>query len=316
MKSMTPIVYLGIDIAKDSLEVFGPGLRLQVTNNAEGHGRLLVLAKELAGRAHFVCEATGGYERRLMACLLAQDQRVSLLNPARVRQFGKATGRLAKTDRIDAELLAEYGRTLTPEPEPRPEPGLVELTDVVRRRAQIAELLGLQRTQRQQLLDPELVTQLDQLIAVLERQISDLEKRLDELIDRDGGLGTRLQRLLEVEGVGKTTAISLLAELPELGRLNRGQIASLAGLAPFNHDSGGTCGQRHIRGGRAQVRRALYMAALTAARCNPVLGPFYRSLRARSKPHRVAITAVMRKLLVHLNKLAHDLSLSLDPQHS
>jgi transposase len=96
---MTPIVYLGIDIAKDSLEVFGPGLRRQVTNNAEGHGRLLVLAKELAGRAHFVCEATGGYERRLVACLLAQDERVSLLNPARVRQFGKATGRLAKTDR-------------------------------------------------------------------------------------------------------------------------------------------------------------------------------------------------------------------------
>jgi transposase len=316
MKSMTTIVYLGIDIAKDSLEVFGPGLRLQVANNAEGHGRLLVLAKELAGRAHFVCEATGGYERRLLACLLAQDERVSLLNPARVRQFGKATGRLAKTDRIDAELLAEYGRTLTPEPEPRPEPGLVELTDVVRRRAQLADLLGLQRTQRQQLLDPALVTQLDQLMAVLERQIKDLETRLDELIDRDDGLGPRLQKLIDVEGVGRTTAISLLAELPELGRLNRRQIASLAGLAPFNHDSGGSCGQRHIRGGRAQVRRALYMAALTAARCNPVLGPFYRSLRARGKPHRVAITAVMRKLLVHLNQLVQDLSLSLDPQHS
>lgn len=316
MKSMTTIVYLGIDIAKDSLEVFGPGLRLQVANNAEGHGRLLILAKELAGRAHFVCEATGGYERRLMACLLAQDERVSLLNPARVRQFGKATGRLAKTDRIDAELLAEYGRTLMPEPEPRPEPGLAELTDVVRRRAQLADLLGLQRTQRQQLLDPALVAQLDQLIAVLERQIKDLEKRLDELIDRDGGLGTRLHRLLKVEGVGRTTAISLLAELPELGRLNRGQIASLAGLAPFNHDSGGSSGQRHIRAGRAQVRRALYMAALTAVRCNPVLAPFYRSLRSRGKPHRVAITAVMRKLLVHLNKLVHDLTLSLDPQHS
>lgn len=226
-----------------------------------------------------MCEASGGYERSL----LAAGRRVSLINPARARQFGKATGRLAKTDRIDAELLADYGRTLRPEPQTPPEPLLVELTDVVRRRAQLAELLGLQRTQRQQLFDPVLVEQLDRLVAVLEAQIAELERRLDELIDRDGGLGARMETLRQVEGVGKTTAISLLAELPELGRLNRAQIASLAGLAPFNHDSGAGSGQRHIRGGRACVRRALYMAALTATRCNPVLRPFYQQLRSRGK---------------------------------
>jgi len=315
--SMNPTpVYLGIDIAKDTLEGAGPGLRLPVPNTAEGHAQLLAAARALRTPVHFVCEATGGYERRLVASLLAQDCAVSLLNPARVRQFAKATGRLAKTDRIDAELLAEYGRTLHPPVEPKPVPLLAELTDVVRRRAQLAELLGLQRTQRQQLYDVKLIADLDRLIGFIEQQIAALERRLDELIDKDGGLGSRLQQLCQVAGVGKTTAMHLLAELPELGRLNRTRIAALAGLAPFNRDSGGTSGQRHIRGGRAQVRRALYMAALTATRCNPVLGPFYRQLRARGKGHRVAITAVMRKLLVHLNQIVRTPEVMLASQHS
>jgi transposase len=218
MKSMTPTVHLGLDIAKDSLDVFGPGLCLQLPNTAEGHLRLLETVKTLDGTPHFVCEASGGYERRLIACLLAHDQRVSLINPARARHFAKAAGRLAKTDRIDARILADYGRLLQPEAEPKPDPLLTELTDVVRRRAQLAALLGLQRTQRQQLLDPGLLTQIDQLIAMLEAQIAALERRLDQLIDRDGGLGARIQALCQVEGVGKTTAVSLLAELPELGR--------------------------------------------------------------------------------------------------
>jgi len=316
MSMTTPIVHLGIDIAKDTLELAGPRLRLAVPNTAEGHAQLLAAARALGTPVHFICEATGGYERRLVASLLAQDCAVSVLNPARVRQFAKATGRLAKTDRIDAKLLADYGRTLQPPPEPKPEPGLTELTDVVRRRTQLAELLGLQRTQRQQLQDAGLIAQLDRLIALLEQQIAALEQRLDQIIDQDRGLGPRLQRLCQVEGVGKTTAISLLAELPELGRLNRTRIAALAGLAPFNRDSGGATGPRHIRGGRAHVRRALYMAALTATRCNPVLGPFYRQLRARGKGHRVAITAVMRKLLVHLNHLARSPHLQLASLHS
>lgn len=315
--SMNPTpVYLGIDIAKDTLEVAGPGLRLPVPNTAEGHAQLLAAALALRTPVHFICEATGGYERRLVASLLAQDCAVSLLNPARVRQFARATGRRAKTDRIDAELLAEYGRTLQPPAEPKPVPLLEELTDVVRRRAQLAELLGLQRTQRQQMYDAKLIADLDRLIGFLEQQVAALEQRLDELIDQDGGLGTRLQRLCQVEGVGKTTAMNLLAELPELGRLNRTRIAALAGLAPFNRDSGAATGQRHIRGGRGNVRRALYMAALTATRCNPVLRPFYQQLRARGKGHRVAITAVMRKLLVHLNQIVRTPEVMLASQHS
>jgi transposase len=315
--SMNPtLVYLGIDIAKDSLEVAGPGLRLPAPNTAEGHAQLLAAARALRTPVHFICEATGGYERLLVASLLAQDCAVSLLNPARVRQFAKATGRLAKTDRIDAEVLAEYGRTLHPPAEQKTDPLLEEMTDLVRRRAQLAELLGLQRTQRQQLYDARLIGEIDQLIGFLEQQIAALEQRLHELIDKDGGLGARLKRLCQVEGVGPTTAINLLAELPELGRLNRTRIAALAGLAPFNHDSGAASGQRHIRGGRRQVRRALYMAALTATRCNPVLRPFYQQLRARGKGHRVAITAVMRKLLVHLNQIVRTPEVILASQHS
>jgi transposase len=317
MMSMNPTaVYLGIDIAKDTLEVAGPGLHLPVPNTAEGHAQLLAVAKTLRVPVHFVCEATGGYERRLIASLLAQDQAVSLLNPARVRDFAKATGRLAKTDRIDAELLAEYGRTLQPPAEPKPSALLEELTDVVRRRAQLAGLLGLQRTQRHQLHDAKLLAELDRLIAFVEQQIAVLDQRLDELIDKDGGLGARLQQLCQVEGVGRTTAINLIAELPELGRLNRTRIAALAGLAPFNRDSGVSSGQRHIRGGRTNARRALYMAAFTATRCNPVLRPFYQRLRARGKGHRVAITAVMRKLLVHLNQIARTPKVILASQHS
>lgn len=316
IRSMTPIVHLGIDVAKDTLELHGPGLRRTLPNTVDGYAQLLEAASKLAGTAHFVCEASGGYERRLVAWLLAKEQRVSVCDPSRARQFGRVRGKLAKTDRIDAELLADFGRTLQPPPETRPEPVLVELGDVVRRRSQLAELLGVQRTQRQQLFDEPLIAQIDQLICVLEAQIAQLDDRLDQLVSDDRGLAARVKSLCQVEGVGRTTAIALLSELPEIGSLNRCQAASLAGLAPFNHDSGAGRGQRHIRGGRSGVRRALYMAALTATRCNPVLRPFYLQLRLRGKCHRLAITAVMRKLLVHLNKLIHDLNCPLASQHS
>lgn len=304
MLSMTtPTVHLGIDIAKDSLEVAGPGLRLSVPNTPDGHAELLSAARALRSPVHFVCEATGGYERRLLAFLFVHDCAVSLLHPNWVRAFARSTGQFAKTDRIDAQLLADYGRLHQPPADPKPEPHLQELSDVVRRRAQLSSVLGVQRTQRQQLDDPKLLKQLDRLIVVLERQILELDARLEALVAGDQVLAQRCQRLRQVDGVGQLTAINLVAELPELGHLNRARIAALAGLAPYHRDTGTHTGLRHIHGGRHQVRRALYMAALTAVRCNPVLGPYYRQLRARGKLHRVAIVAVMRKLLVHLNQL-------------
>ena len=263
-------------------------------------GRRTNRQAEVVKRIHALSDENPRYGYRWIAALL--------------RQKGWSVGR-RQEKRLRRQDNA-YGRTLQPPLEPKPAPLLVELTDVVRRRAQLAELLGLQRTQRQQLHDAKLIKDLDRLIDFLEQQIATLEQRLDALIDQDGGLGLRLRQLCQVEGVGKTTAISLLAELPELGQLNRTRIAALAGLAPFNRDSGGAAGQRHIHGGRAQVRRALSMAALTATRCNPVLGPFYRQLRARGKGHRVAITAIMRKLLVHLNQLMRSPQLVLASQHS
>ena len=317
MMSMTPpIVHLGIDIAKDTLEIAGPHLHWQVPNNADGYTLLLTKVKKQPFTPHFICEATGGNERALITHLLAQSCRISRLNPSRVRQFAKATGRLAKTDHVDALLLADYGRTLQPASLVKPDPTLEALTDLVRRRGQLAELLGLQRTQRQQLHPDCLIHQLDELIQVVAQQIAALDTQMAQLVSEDRPLTEKLQRLCQVEGVGKTTAINLLAELPELGQSNRGGIAALGGLAPFNHDSGAGQGARHIQGGRSQVRRALYMAALTAIRCNPVLKPFYQQLRARGKSHRVAITAVMRKLLVHLNQLMRPSQLSLASQHS
>lgn len=316
MSMTTPTVHLGIDIAKATLEVAGPGLRLAVPNTAEGYRQLLVAAQALRSPVHFVCEATGGYERGLLGFLLAHDCAVSLLHPNWVRAFARSTGRRAKTDRIDAQLLADYGRTLQPPAEPKPAPRRQELSDIVRRRAQLACLLGVQRTQRQQLHDAQLIKQLDRLIATLERQIRELDARLHALIEQDENLAQRCHRLRQVEGIGQTTALNLVAELPELGQINRARIAALAGLAPFNRDTGTHTGLRHIHGGRHQVRRALYMAALTAVRCNPVLGPYYRQLRARGKLHRVAIVAVMRKLLVHLNQLLHTPQLVLASQHS
>lgn len=315
--SITPaLVHLGIDIAKDTLELAGPHLHLQVPNNPTGFDQLLASIKKLPITPHFICEATGGYERPLIAELLTQSYRVSRLDPGRVRQFAKATGRLAKTDHIDALVLADYGRILQPPALIKPDPILEALTDVVRRRGQLAELLGLQRTQRQQLHQDSLIQQLDELIVVIEQQIAALDAQMERLVGEDDQLTCKLYQLCEIQGVGKTTAINLLAELPELGQLNRTRIAALAGLAPFNHDSGAGRGQRHIRGGRSQVRRALYMAAFTAIRCNPILKPFYRQLRARGKSHRVAITAVMRKLLIHLNQIMRSSQLSLASQHS
>lgn len=314
--SMNPApVYIGIDIAKATLAVGGPSLFLEVPNTPVGFARVLAAARRLTAPAHFICEATGGYERQLVEHLQANGQAVTVAHPGRVRQFAKATGQLAKTDRIDAQMLAAFGQTLQPAATAQPDPLRIELSDIGRRRSQLAECLGLQRTQRQQLQDEKLIAPLDQLIVFLEHQIADLETRRDALVAHHAALTAQVTCLRSVEGVGQTTAVNLLAELPELGSLDRSRIAALAGLAPFNCDSGGAIGVRHIRGGRAQVRRALYMAALTATRCNPVLRPFYLQLRARGKGHRVAITAVMRKLLIHLNHLMRQ-QLLLAPQHS
>jgi transposase len=293
-------IYTGLDIAKPNLQLHLAGRAYDLPNTRIGHRRLVKLLNQRGG-VHVVCEATGGYERDVVAALHAASVPVSVLNPARARFFAKATGQCAKTDRIDAALLTAYGQALQPKPTPARTALEQQLTELVRRRQQLVEIIVAQRQQAEQLTLPVLRRQAQSLLRRLERDRDQLEDQLRDLRQQMAPLDQRLQKLEAIQGVGTLTALSVLAEMPELGTLTRRQAAALAGLAPFTRESGRWQGMRAIGGGRAGVRRALYMAALVAARTNQVLSPFYQKLRAAGKPAKVALTAVMRKLIVLMN---------------
>jgi len=293
-------IHAGLDIAKSSLQLHLAGERHDLPNTAAGHRRLCKLLAAHPG-SHVICEATGGYEREVVAALHAAAIPVSVLNPARVRHFARATGQRAKTDRIDAALLAAYGQALQPKATPPRTAPEQQLGELVRRRAQILELLVMQRQQAERLELPALRRQAQSLVRRLEADLAKVEVFLQRLRDQTRTLDERIQRLEAITGVGEITALAVLAELPELGTLNRGQAGALAGLAPHPRQSGQWDGRRTIGGGRPAVRRALYMAALVAARCNRPLKAFYERLRLAGKPAKVALTAVMRKLLVLMN---------------
>lgn len=302
---ITASVYLGADIAKESIVLSCPALVLpsSLANTSAGFTSLLKLLAKTSAPVHVVCEATGPYHQAFVAALHDAGVLVSVLNPRPVRDFARSRGLLAKTDAIDARLLADYGQTLRPAPTPRPDPEMVRLDDLVTRRAQLVADRAAERTRLQQVSCPEIRRSLRGHITHLDGQIKRLLVRIGQLVEASPSLKAKVQRLITVEGVASLTAAALLAALPELGTLSKNQVAALAGLAPFNRDSGALRGRRCIRGGRHAVRTALFMAALSAAHCNPVLRPFYQRLKAAGKPHKVALTAVMRKLLIHLNSL-------------
>lgn len=295
-------IYTGLDIAKLNLQLHLAGRLYDLPNTAAGHRRLLTLLANQPG-VHVVCEATGGYERDLVAALHQASVPVSVLNPARVRHFARATGQRAKTDHIDAAVLSAYGQALQPKPTAPRTPLEEQLTELVRRRGQVLEILVGQRQQAERLTGPALRRQAQSLVRRLERDLEQIEEQLKALRTQTAELDQRLQKLEAITGVGTITAMGILAELPELGTLNRRQTAALAGLAPHPRESGQWHGRRSIGGGRAPVRRALYMAALVAARSNRQLKEFYQRLRAAGKPAKVALTAVMRKLIVLMNHI-------------
>jgi transposase len=293
-------IYAGLDIAKRNLQLQLAGRIHDLPNAAAGQRRLCKLLAAQPG-VHVVCEATGGYERDVVAALHQAAVPVSVLNPARVRHFARATGQRAKTDHIDAAVLSAYGQALQPKPTaPRTEQEL-QLAELVRRRVQVVEILVAQRQQAERLTVPALRRQAQSLVRRLERDVQQIEAQLQSLRAEAAALDERMQKLEAITGVGSLTALGVLAELPELGTLNRRQAAALAGLAPHPRESGQWHGRRTIGGGRAPVRRALYMAALVAARSNRQLKEFYQRLRAAGKPAKVALTAVMRKLIVLMN---------------
>jgi transposase len=296
--------YAGVDISKDSLDVAIAGQPARrCHNDAAGIAALVQELGQLPLAVHVICEPSGGYERALLAALWEAGIAVSLVNALRVRAFAQARGLQAKTDRIDAAILREFGETLQPPVVPAPAPERERLADLVQRREQLVALVATEEQRLTQARHAKVRKLSTRLIQELKKQVRTLEALIAAEIDNDDTLRGQSARLQQVTGVGKVTASTLLAELPELGKVSGNQIGALVGVAPFNHDSGQYRGRRMIRGGRAQVRRVLYMAATVAARFNPILKVFYDRLVAAGKPKKVALTAVMRKLVVLLNHL-------------
>lgn len=297
-------VYVGCDVSKAYLDVYvhPSGERLRVANDPPG---LAGLKRWLGRRAVglVVLEATGKYHRLAQRSLTAAGFAVAVVNPLRARLFAEAAGTLAKTDRVDARMLALLGQALNPRAvAPAPE-SLEVLTELVRARSTaIAERTALGNRLGAS-TDGWLKAELRRRIKLVEGHIGRLMARIEAAIAADPGLSRRRAILVSIPGHGPTVAAELLAELPELGQLSTKAAASLAGLAPWPDSSGRRDGPRHIRGGRPQPRRALYMAALSAARCNPDLAAFYKRLRQAGKPAKLALTALMRKLVVLANTL-------------
>lgn len=251
-----------------------------------------------------VIEATGGYERSVVAALAAADLPVAVINPRQARAFAQATGRTAKTDAIDATVLAALGGRLDITPRPAADAATQALAALMARRRQLLEMIGMERN-RLELAPPTgpLTRELRRHIRWLERRVEDLDDEIGTSIEAHPTWRAQEDLLRSVPGIGATTARTLLADVPELGHLNRRAIAALIGVAPLNCDSGQFRGQRHIWGGRAPVRATLYMAALVATRRNPRLRAFYQRLRERGKPAKVALVAVMHKLLTIVNAM-------------
>jgi transposase len=302
---MSELVYVGIDVAKHSFEVAATGelQTLRLSNEEAGHTELCQWLVALAPRL-VLLEATGGYEQDLALALAAAGLRVSVINPRQARDFARCTGRLAKTDRIDAQALRDFAAMLDAqghEPRALASEQQRELTALVVRRRQLVAMLVAER-QRLSVAHPKAKPSILQLMDAIAAQLQDVDGQLKQHIQAHHADLARL--LTSVKGVGPTTASTLLAQLPELGRLDRKQITALVGLAPMNRDSGTLRGQRHIWGGRADVRRVLYVAALVATRFNPVIKAFYAKLLACGKPKKVALVACMHKLLIVLNAIA------------
>ena len=295
--------YLGVDVAKDTLVIAFERHRWEYPNSKTGHRKFIAELKKHSGPLHVVCEATGPYHLPMCLALQAAGFAVTISSPARIHYFGRSEGVLAKNDPIDAALIERFANAKRPPADPPLSPQQIALGEMLSHREQLVEALKVIRTHRQQVLDAALAKEIDRSIAAFEQRIKAIERRLRETIEADPRWQQRYQILTSAKGVGFVTAVTLLVKMPELGSLNRGQCAALAGLAPYAADSGQHHGRRSIRGGRTQVRNVLYMAAISAARSNPILKQIHQRLLAAKKPFKVAITAVMRKLLIYLNAL-------------
>ena len=299
--------YLGLDVAKATVELASEpaGLGGQFATDPAGL-TALVQTCQREPVALVVLEATGGYEAPVAAALATAGLPVAIVNPRHVRAFAQALGRLAKTDRLDAQVLALFAARVRPTPRPLPDDATQELEALLARRRQLLEMLHAERQRLPRARGREVRRNLRAHIRWLEQSVIDADAALERLIQASPLWRVQDELLQSVPGVGPTLARTLLGLVPELGHLDRHQIAALVGVAPLARDSGTLRGRRTCWGGRPAVRSVLYMAALTAARYNPVLRPFYQRLRTAGKPAKVALTAVARKLVVLLNAMLRD----------
>ena len=294
----------GIDVGKASLDVsLAGGPVRQFANTAEGRLPLLQWLGQQAVTVA-VCEPTGGYERPLVADLQAAGLPVVVAHPTRVRAFARVCGTEAKTDLLDAHVLARYGAAVPAVATPPPDPARTALRDLVSRRRQLVETRVQEKNRRDKGLTPAVARSTRRHITWLDREIARLEAQIQQAVADSPELARRAQLYRSVRGIGEVTASILTAYLPELGHISSPALTALVGLAPWARDSGRQRGYRAIRGGRGTVRRALYLAALAAVRHAGELQRFYQGLRQRGKPGKVALVAVMRKLLLHLNAVA------------
>jgi transposase len=295
---------VGIDVSKDALAIaVFPSGEAWVSGTTEADLTRLVARLGSMRPDVVVMEATAGYEMPVAVACAAADLSVAVVNPRQIRAFAQAIGRTAKTDPIDAEVIALFGARVRPEPRALPNAATQALAAVIARRRQLLEMLTAERQRLEQATTASVKRDLRNHIRWLERRLSDVDDDMSTRIQESPVWRVQEDLLRSVPGIGPTVARTLLAELPELGQLDRRTIAALVGVAPRNRDSGRLRGKRMIWGGRASVRRALYMAALVASRYNAPLRTFYQRLRASGKPGKVALVAVMRKLLTILNAM-------------
>ena len=296
-------IFAGIDVSKEYLDCAIEGERKRFCNSARGH-ILLVSWLQDNGVTQVILEATGGYEKHAFYHLWASEIAVTLLNPRLSYCFARSLGRRAKSDMLDAEMLLEYGKKVTPEPTMPLAENVKSLRELLTRRNQLNKMLVAEKNHAKS-PSASAVTRKSAsiLLRTLKTQIKTLDCAINELIASDSSLNQRAQKLYSLTGVGPVLMSTLLADMPELGTLERNQASALAGVAPYDQDSGTFKGKRSIAGGRVRVRCALYMATLAAVRHNPVLKEFYRRLITNGKPKKVALVACMRKFIIYINSI-------------
>jgi transposase len=299
--------FVGIDVSKATLDVAirPDGTHHTVPNTDDGFDRLVALLRPL-DPVLVVLEATGGYQRRVVAALGLAGLPVAVVNPARAREFARALGRLAKTDAVDASVLAEFADRIRPPARPLPDAQARQMQELLGRRAQLVGMRTMERNRLGTALSRAVVRSIEAHLEWLDEQIGAAERELDGAIESSDVWRARDELLQSIRGIGPGVARTLLFELPELGTLSREQIAALAGVAPVNRDSGRWSGKRFIVGGRAAVRNVVYMATHAARKWNPALKAFADRLEATGKPAKVVLIAVARKLLVTANAILRD----------